>query len=599
MLELFNVLSNIKRYRGQVLLVILFNVLYSIFTVVSIPMLIPFFQLLFNREANVKSEDSSMLDSFNQYFINIIDTQGREQALLMVIGIICLLFFLKNLSRYLAIYFMAPIRTGVVYDLRKKLYDKYLNLPFSKYVDFRTGDLISRITADVSEVEISIIKMIEIIFKSPLVIIGSIAFMIYISPQLTLFVLFLILVTIFVIGKISKTLKRKSTTVQERMSSITSHVEETISSMKVIKAYNAQQAQAKKFEEDNFGHSHLWKRLIRRQDLSSPLSEFMGITIVLVLMWYGAQLVFAGSLMPETFFAFVVAFYQVIDPAKSFSNAYFNIQKGLAAYDRVNDYLTMPSESLTEHTSGEKPHLRKSLEIRALSFSYEQKIPVLRDINLTIKKGENIALVGTSGGGKTTLVDVIVGLYPITHGDILLDGRSMKEYSLKGWRELFGIVTQMPILFHDSIFNNINFACDKSMEEVVEAAKLAQAHDFIMALPEGYETVIGDKGMKLSGGQRQRITIARAILADPEILVLDEATSSLDSESEKLVQVALEKVTKKRTAIIIAHRLSTVKKADRIIVMQEGAIIDHGTHEELLEKSTVYEKLVQFQSFQS
>lgn len=595
MKDIIKVLRNLRGYKTEVILVIIFNILLSIFTVVSIPILIPFFQLLFNRETQVEKSSNEYINQLNEFFVQIIDTQGRDQALITVCGIILVIFFLKNLSRYMAIYFLAPIRTGVVHDLREQLYQKYLSLPYGEYVNLKAGDLISRITADIQEVEISIIKMIEIIFKSPLIIIGSIAFMIFVSPQLSLFVLVLLVFTVFIIGGISKSLKRKSTVVQERLGNITSQVEESVYSMKVIKAYNGQEEQYEKFEKENEGYRSMLTQLIRRQDLSSPLSEFLGITIVLALMWFGARLVFAGSLLPETFFAFIVAFYQVIDPAKSLSNAYFNIQKGLAAYERVEGFLLKPEE---ESSSRERDLvMENALEIKNLSFGYEEGAKVLDDINTTIRKGETVALVGTSGGGKTTLIDVISGIYPVQDGEITLDGKDIRSFSLKEWRGLFGIVSQVPILFHDTVARNIGFAQDVSREDIIRAAKVANAHEFISDLPQGYDTVIGDKGMKLSGGQRQRITIARAVLYNPEILILDEATSSLDSESEKLVQEALEHITRDRTSIVIAHRLSTVTNADRILVMDGGRILDYGRHDELLDRSKVYQKLVSMQSF--
>lgn len=595
MREAFKVFAEVKNYKSNVFLVILFNILLSVFTVVSIPVLIPFFQLLFNRNAQVDASSNALIDRMNQYFLQIIDTQGREQALITVCLVIMVIFLLKNLFRYLAVYFMAPVRTGLVHDLRERLYNKYLSLPYGEYLDLKTGDLISRIIADIQEVESSIFRMIEVVFKAPLIIIGSIAFMIFISPQLTLFVLALLLFTIFIIGGISKTLKKKSSKVQGYLGNITSQVEETVSAMKIIKVFNGQERQFEKFDQENKGYRNTLLRLIRRRELASPLSEFLGVSIVLLLMWFGARLVFKGELLPETFFAFIVAFYQVIEPAKSFSNAYFHIQKGLAAHDRVEDFLALSEEQLSDDNK-RSIEFSDQLSLQNISFAYPNGIEVLKDINIDVHKGETIALVGPSGGGKTTLIDLIAKVHELQSGIMKLDGIDSKEISLSNWRSLFGIVTQSPILFHDTVLANINFSGRATKDKVIEAAKIANAHEFIMKLPDGYHTIIGDKGMKLSGGQRQRLTIARAILTDPEILILDEATSSLDSESERLVQEALERITKDRTAIIIAHRLSTIVNADKIYVMIDGKIADQGTHQALSLSSETYSNLVAMQS---
>ncbi len=587
-------ISRASDYKLNVILGIVFNILLSIFTVISIPLIIPFFQLLFDRKPVSGAFEKA--DRFTLMFADLISTQGRDQALLIVCGLIVLTFFLKNLFRYMATYVLAPMRTGIIYDIRAELYEKYLHLPLSIINEERSGDYISRISNDVQEVEQSILRIIQVIFKSPLIIIGSVAYMIYLSPQLSLFVLGLLLFTVFIIGGISKSLKKKSRIAQEKLSNIVSQVEETISGSRIIKSFNAEGYMRDRFDLENKSYRSVITRLIRRQDLSSPLSEFLGVSIVAILMYYGSQLVFAKSLVPEAFFAFIFAFYQVIEPAKSFSTAYYNIQKGLAALDRID---------AIGHTSDEEDGTRKAnlvfenaIDITNLRFSYTDDHAILDGIDLHIEKGKTVAIVGPSGSGKSTLVDLILGYYQVDRGMIRFDDTDICDIRLTSLRDKIGLVSQHAILFNDSVINNIMFSRkDFSYEEVTEAAKMAHAHQFIENLPEGYKTNIGDKGIKLSGGQRQRLTIARAILSNPDILILDEATSALDSESEKYVQDALHHLMKDRTAIVIAHRLSTIVDADHIIVMDNGLIAAQGSHERLLSDSGLYKKYVDMQTF--
>jgi subfamily B ATP-binding cassette protein MsbA len=494
---------------------------------------------------------------------------------------------------------MAPVRNGIVRDIRQQLFDKILLLPLSYFSEERKGDLMSRISADVQEVEWSILNVLEAVFREPLIITGCLLYMLYESPSLTLFVFILILFTAVVIGGIGKSLKKSSSIVQEKLGNLVSIVEEALGGLRIIKGFNADNYQRNKFAKENNEYRWTLTRLLWRRDLSSPLSEFMGIGVVSILLWYGSRKVFSGELDPENFFTFLFAFYYVIEPAKSFSKAFFNIQKGIAAMTRVEKILDAESTIIEKDSPRTLNTFQSGISYQGVTFAYNQEEgPVLQDINLEIPKGKVIALVGASGAGKSTLVDLLPRFYDVQQGSILVDGHDIKYYSLKSLRAQMGIVSQEAILFNDTIYNNIVFGLEGiTTEDVEHAAKIANAHDFIMATENGYQTNIGDRGNKLSGGQRQRITIARAILKNPPILILDEATSALDSESEKLVQEALLELMKKRTSIVIAHRLSTIQHADEIIVMKNGAIIERGTHQELLKKAGEYQKLVELQAF--
>jgi len=594
----WKLLSRTGKYKPYLIAAIVCNILMAVFTIVSIPLIIPFFQVLFDKipDVSMVQEGGNMVDAFKSKFVELINIKGKQYALLFVCLTIVAVFFLKNIFRYLAMFFMAPIRNGIVRDIRSDLYNHYLDLPLSFHSDERKGDLISRITSDVQEMEYSILNVIEVIFKAPLLIIGSLGFMLYISPKLTLFTLVLLFFTAFVIGSIARALKRQSSEVQSRLSNINSHVEESLGGIRVVKAFRAKEYLKDKFEQDNTAYHNAINRLLRRRDLSSPLSEFLGISVVAVLLWYGSNLVFTNELLPETFFAFVFAFYNVIEPAKSFSSAYYNIQKGLAASDRIEEIMQTDNEELDQLETIDKTSFDQSLKMDNLSFSYEKDNPVLKDIYLEINKGEKIALVGASGSGKTTLVDLIVRFFEPNSGVITIDGIATSKMDRNALRKLFGIVTQDALLFNETILNNIKFNRQASIAEVHHAALIANAHDFINQLPNGYETNVGDQGVKLSGGQKQRITIARAILENPSILILDEATSSLDSESERMVQEALDRIMTDKTAIIIAHRLSTIKNADRIVVLEKGRIVDIGTHENLINKEGVYKRLISMQT---
>ena len=580
------------------------NFLMALFTVVSVPAIIPFLQILFNEVPKVTNPPTagglSGWIEFGRYqFSLLIETKGQETTLIYICLLIILLFFLKNLFRYLALFFMAPIRNGIVRDIRSQLFHKMLALPISYFSESRKGDLISRMTSDVQEVEWSILNVLASVFRAPLIIIGCLLYMLLVSPSLTFFVILLLGFTGAVIGNISKTLKKTSSKVQGKLADLVARVEEALGGMQIIKSFNAEDYQKKRFAEDNDQYRDLLTRLLYRRDLSSPLTEVLAIIVVSILLWYGSRQVFAGDLDAATFFSFLFAFFNVIDPAKSFSSAWYTIQKGLAALDRIDEVMDAKLEIEESDQPQSLTHFKEDIVFDDLSFAYlPSEGLVLKKINLQIKKGQIVALVGGSGAGKTTLVDLIPRFYDPDSGHIRLDGINIQDYGLQDLRHLVGIVSQEAILFNDTIYNNIVFGrAGVTRQEVEAAAKTANAHEFIMATEAAYQSNIGDRGTKLSGGQRQRLAIARAILMNPPILILDEATSALDARSEKLVQEALAKVMQNRTAIVIAHRLATVQHADVIVVMKDGKIIEQGDHTTLLKLDGEYSKLIRLQAF--
>lgn len=605
MRSFWRLMRYLRPYRGLLGLSIASNVLTAVFTTLSIPLLIPFLNILFDQTELVSQPPQRVwsaegLQQYSQYWLSkLIVEQGRQAALTLVCVALLIVFFLKNLFRYLAMFFMAPLRNGIVRDLRAQLFEKMLVLPLAYFSEERKGDLLSRTTADVQEVEFSMLNVIETMFREPLILLGALGFMLFISPTLTLFVLVLIAFIGLVIGGIGRTLKRSSSRVQEQLGTLVSRIEEALGGLRIIKGFNAESYQAARFAEDNNAYRRLLTRLLWRRDLASPLSEFLGIATVAVLLWYGSTLVFGGKLEAAAFLTFIFAFYNVIDPAKKFSRAQYDIQKGSAALARIEQVLNAPVAIQDAPDAQPIASFRAGIRYQNVSFRYcEQERWVLDAIDLDIPKGKIIALVGASGAGKSTLVDLLPRFYEVSRGSILLDGRDLRTYRLKDLRRLMGIVTQEAILFNDTIYNNIVFGLEGTREEdVVRAARIANAHDFIQAFEQGYQTGVGDRGNKLSGGQRQRITIARAVLQNPPILILDEATSALDSESEKLVQEALFKLMQNRTSIVIAHRLSTIQHADEIVVMHEGRIVERGNHQSLLALEGEYEKLVRLQAF--
>jgi subfamily B ATP-binding cassette protein MsbA len=586
-------------YKWYVVLNVVSNVLAAIFSLFSLAMLIPFLQLLFGTVPLVEVKPEFVMSAkglaqyLNYYLSEIIKNHDRASALLFVIVLVLIASFLKNLFTYLSLYYLAPIRTGVLQDMRNQLYRKVVDLPLGYFSEEKKGDIISKMTNDVNEIEISIIRSLEMFFRDPIIIIIHLIGLIYISPQLTLFVLLILPLTGGVIGRVGKNLRKTSFKGQTKMGIILTMIEETIGGLRVIKAFNAERKVISRFESMNSFYSLLMKKMWRRRDLASPLSEFLGTIVVVLVLWYGGNLIFAGkgNLGPEALIAYIGIFYMIINPAKSFSSAYYNVLKGLASADRIDSILNAENPIKVSAGARKIESFDHEIEYRNVSFKYQDDW-VLKNINLTIKKGMTVALVGQSGSGKSTMVDLLPRFWDVTEGEILIDGINIKEYDITSLRNLMGNVNQDPILFNDTFYNNIAFGVEGAkLEDVVNAAKIANAHDFIVASPNGYHTNVGDRGSKLSGGQRQRVSIARAILKNPPIMILDEATSSLDTESERLVQDAIDNLMKHRTSVVIAHRLSTIRKADLICVLHDGEIVERGKHEELLELNGYYARL--------
>lgn len=589
-------------YKRLIGFAVISNLLMSLFMVVSIPVLQPFLQILFNPDEFKQTRDGSgfqrIESQINGFFANLIENYGREQALMIVCIFLVVTFFGKNLFRYLSLYFLAPVRNGIVRDIRGKLVDKTLELPLSYFSEKRKGDLMSRVSADVQEIEWSIVGATEAVAREPIVMLGSLLFMVSVSPQLLIFVFGLMLFSGLIIARVGRTLKKQSGEAQRRLGVLGSLLEETLGGLRIIKGFNAEPWQSARFGRENDDYAKTLTGLYRRRDLASPLSEFLGISVVSVLLWFGARQVFAGQLSAATFITFLYAFYNIIEPAKHLSTAWYNIRKGLGALDRVESVLNAEVTVADAPEPVESVTFKDKIEFKNVSFTYQNaERPALDGVSFELKKGQTIALVGASGAGKSTIADLLPRFYDVTGGQILIDGVDIRKMRLRDLRGLMGIVSQEAILFNDSIRNNIAFSTGEvPQESVIAAAKASNAHEFIAQIPQGYDANIGDRGSKLSGGQRQRLTIARALLKNPPVLILDEATSALDSESEKLVQAALERLLENRTALVIAHRLSTVQHANEIIVLDSGRIVERGRHDELMAQGGAYRKLVDLQA---
>lgn len=591
-------------YKWNVILNFVFNILQIIFSLFSLLMIIPFLQVLFGKtELTTTRPDpgisgDAVSEWFNYFLSQIIIDHGKSQALLFVSLFVVVMIFLKNIFLYLSKYFLVNVRNGVVKDMRNNIYRKVLNLPFSYFSEERKGDIISRMTNDLKEVEWTIISSIELLFRNPMTIIFYLGALFYMSPSLTGFVLIMVGVAGFFIGRVGRTLKKSSKEAQDKMGTLLSTIEETLSGLRVIKAFNAERIINKRFEDQNIGYTETMNRVYRRNYLASPMSEFLGVAVLVTVMYYGGSLVLdnESTLSPEAFIGYIGVFSQIINPAKTFSNAMYKINKGMASIDRINDVMRAPTTIFNKRNAKSIQDFSEGIEYKNVSFSYVKDERVLQNINLKLEKGKSLALVGESGSGKSTIADLLPRFYDVNLGEILIDGVNIKDFKIKDLRALMGNVNQEPILFNDTIYNNIAFGgVNVKPEEVQRAAEIANAHDFITATDQAYETNIGDGGSKLSGGQRQRLSIARAVLKNPPIMILDEATSSLDTESEQLVQEALNNLMRNRTSLIIAHRLSTVKNADKICVLQKGEIIEEGSHNELMKKEGAYKRLYELQ----
>jgi subfamily B ATP-binding cassette protein MsbA len=593
-------------YKKYIVLNIFFNILYALFSALSFLSLMPMLEVLFgdNKKKYNKPEFDNLsnfgnnLEEWLNFQVNSFSGEDPKKALIFVITTVIILFFFKNLFNYLAMYFITFLRNGVLKDLREDVYKKIIYLPLPYFSEKKKGDVISRITADVLEIQHSFLSILELIVREPLTIFFTIIAMFLISYKLTAFVLFFIPISGFIISLIGKSLKNTSNIVQQEQAEILSITEETLNGLKIIKGFVAELFFLNKFKKTNQKFYKYSNKLINRQNLASPLSEFLGISVIGVLLWYGGQLVLVDlDLKPAAFLTYMGLAYGVLTPAKAISKASYSIKKGNAAAERVIEVLDSTSTINENKDPVDKNSLEKELSFNNVSFKYEKEV-VLRNISFTIKKGQTVAIVGQSGSGKSTIANLIPRFYDVFSGEIKIDGINIKDLRKKDLRNLIGLVTQDSILFNDSIKKNITLSnSNANTKQIVEASKIANANEFINKINYGFDSNVGDGGGKLSGGQKQRISIARAVLNNPPIMIFDEATSSLDSKSEKLVQDALENLMKNRTSVIIAHRLSTIKNADLILVLNDGEIIEKGKHNELIKLKGLYSKLIKLQSF--
>lgn len=592
-------------YRRYGYLNIFFNILYALFSALSFAALIPMLDVLFKQDEKIRTApqytDLGHLKDYLQDYINYHVTQysgdDAMKGLVLVIGLVLVLFLLKNFFNYLAMYFITFLRNGVLKDIRNGMYQKIVNLPISYFSEKRKGDVIARITSDVLEIQHSFLSVLELIVREPLTILFTILIMFGISAKLTLFVFIFIPIAGMIISRIGKSLKRKSDRVQREQGEFLSIVEETLGGLRVIKAFNAESRFYKVFKNSTDRFFRFSNKLLNRQNLASPTGEFLGILVIGVLLWFGGKMVLVDkTLDASSFIAYMGLAYNILTPAKAISKASYGVKKGNAAAERVLEILETENPIVEKENALEKTGLDTGIHLDRISFKYEDEY-VLKDFTLTVPKGNTVALVGQSGSGKSTIANLITRFYDVSEGSIKIDGADIRDLTKKSLRGMMGLVTQDSILFNDTVKNNIGLGkSDATDEEIQAAAKIANAHGFIMELPKGYDTNIGDHGNKLSGGQKQRLSIARAVLKNPPIMILDEATSALDTESERLVQNALENMMRNRTSIVIAHRLSTIQKADTIVVLQKGKIVEQGSHDELLSANKVYKKLVAMQS---
>lgn len=595
-----------KPYKNYAILNIIANIFYALFSTLSMLSLFPMMNVLFGstEPLDIKPEwtgfnkSIDFVEDYLNYFITQKSNEGVDDVLFIMVGIVVSMFFMKNIFNYLAMYFITFLRNGVLKDLRNALYKKTIELPLSHYSEKRKGDTIARVTNDVLEIQHSFLSILELIVREPLTIIFTIGGMLLISLELTIFVFIFIPVSGFIISLIGKSLKRKSDRVQKEQGYFLSILEETLGGLKIIKGFNAENIFTKNFRASTDKFYHFSNKLLNRQNLASPTSEFLGITVIAILLWYGGRMVLIDeTLNPALFIAYMGLAYQILTPAKAISKASYSVKKGNAAAERVLEILETENTIQDKPNAIEKNSFENNIFIENLSFKYEQEL-VLKNFSIEVKKGETIALVGQSGSGKSTIANLLTRFYDVSEGSIKIDGTDIRDLRLHSLRGLMGLVTQDSILFNDTVRGNLLIGKESATDqEIIDALKIANAWEFVETLPLQLDTNIGDSGNKLSGGQKQRLSIARAVLKNPPIMILDEATSALDTESERLVQNALEKMMQNRTSIVIAHRLSTIQNADTIVVMSKGKIVEQGTHQELILKKGVYFGLIEMQSF--
>lgn len=609
MKELFSILRRfVPPYKKYLLLNILFNILAAILTLFSFAVIIPILEMLFKVKEAVYaymplgsgSLKDVILNNFYYYTQETIKIYGQSTTLALLAVALVVMTALKTGTTYLSSYFVIPMRSGIVRDIRNYVFDKIVALPISFFTSERKGDVMARMSGDVAEIENSIMASLDMFFKNPIMIIIFLGTMIFISWQLTVFVLILLPLAGYVMGKVGKKLKRKSLEGQNQWGVLMSNIEECLGGLRVIKAFNAEQKIEDRFHRENQVFYNLSNKIARRQSLAHPMSEFLGTCAIAIVLWFGGSLILGGysSMNAASFIYYMVIFYSIINPAKELSKAMYAIQKGLASMERVDKILGAENPIKDPEKPIEIKEFKGDVEYSGVTFSYDTSAqPVLSDIDLHIPAGSTVALVGQSGSGKSTLADLLPRFYDVDKGSVKVDGVDVRDLRVHDLRSFMGNVNQEAILFNDTFYNNITFGVkNATMEQVEEAARIANAHDFIMESEDGYQTMIGDRGCRLSGGQRQRLSIARAILKNPPLLILDEATSALDSESEQLVQQALDRLMKNRTTLVIAHRLSTIRNADMICVLHEGRIVERGTHDQLLALNGYYSRLVEMQN---
>lgn len=606
-----NILRYAKPYKSYAIGHIISNVFFALFGTLSFVALKPMLDVIFKEEkvAPTSKPVYEGLTKLGDYAENYLAFQMNQftggdnsKALLYVVGLIIIMFLLKNIAGYLANYFLVFLRNGVIRDLRNKVYKKTMELPLSYFSEQRKGDIISRVTSDILDLQYSFLSVLELLIREPLTIIFTIIAMLYISTKLTLFVFIFIPVMGFIISRIGKSLKRKSDRVQKEQGVFLSTLEETLTGLRIIKGFSAENSFNAKFQDSTSRFYHFSNKLLNRQNLASPASEVLGICMIAIILWYGGNLVLSGAagsnLTGSTFLVYMGLSYNILTPAKAISRGLYKIKQGSAAAERIQEIIDAQNPLKDDANAIVKTNFETEIEFKNISFKYEDEY-VLKDFSLTIPKGKMVALVGQSGSGKSTIANLITRFYDVNKGEILIDGINIRDLTTASLRAQLGIVTQDAILFNESIKNNLKLGRHSaSDEDIIEALKVANAWEFVKDLPQGIDTNIGDSGNKLSGGQKQRLSIARAVLKSPPIMVLDEATSALDTESERLVQVALENMMKNRTSIVIAHRLSTIQNADLIVVLNKGEIVEQGKHDELIIKNGGYKKLVDMQSFE-